>query len=102
MTALLELQVVREDVDVLHVQRDGQDHLTEEDRITYAVELSFSKQQYPKLFAGSGITHFGSGSGQSGSGIGIGSGKCETEQERLLCKYGIACHFMKHFRGLIT
>ena len=82
MTALLELQVVREDVDVLHVQRDGQDHLTEEDRITYTIELSFSKQQYPELFAG--------------------SGKCETDQERLLCIYGIACHFMKHFRGLIT
>jgi hypothetical protein len=41
MTALLELQVVREDVDVLHVQRDGQNHLTEEDRITYAIELSY-------------------------------------------------------------
>jgi hypothetical protein len=46
MTALLELQVVREDVDVLHVQWDGQNHLTEEDRITYAIQ---------ELFAGSGI-----------------------------------------------
>ena len=50
MTALLELQVVREDVDVLHVQRDGQNHLTEDDRITYAIELSYSKQQYLELF----------------------------------------------------
>jgi hypothetical protein len=55
-----------------------------------------------RIESGSGINHFGSGSGESGSGIGIGSGKCETEQERLLCKYGIACHFMKHFLGLIT
>ncbi len=45
MTALLELQVVREDVDVLHVQRDGQNHLTEEDRITYAIQLLYRKQQ---------------------------------------------------------
>ncbi len=35
MSGLLELQVVREDVDVLHVQWNGQNHLTEEVWVTY-------------------------------------------------------------------